>query len=280
MSGIPTYTQSPINAAKPSGITPRTASPPTQSSPLAPPLGSTAGPTTASADSHSSGYPAARPGAAAVPAATARAELHIPGQQQQTVPPTRTAALPEFSGPPPPQPGPLPVAPASYAFEPRFPPPPRAGETSQHGITSASAVNNSPPGVPYPAQMGMPPPHNFSNSGTQPLRTSNGSVMARYSGQHVSMPLLKTEAIQGNMLHPYGYMQKQQPLNAERSQATGQAPAWTSHHNSSQNQGPFGGGEGEAEGEGVWDTTKKWAKAVANRASEAESQLWRTINKE
>ena len=33
-----------------------------------------------------------------------------------------------------------------------------------------------------------------------------------------------------------------------------------------------------SEGDGIWDTAKKWAKVAGEKASEAEREVWRRIN--
>jgi hypothetical protein len=35
----------------------------------------------------------------------------------------------------------------------------------------------------------------------------------------------------------------------------------------------------ESEGGGIWDTAKQWALAAGQKASQAEEEIWRMINK-
>ncbi|KAI0602871.1 hypothetical protein F4775DRAFT_587404 [Biscogniauxia sp. FL1348] len=120
MAPIPVYTDSPISAAKPSGVTPKTDAPAEQP-PSTAPRPTAASPTAPTQAS----YPQARPGAApSLPTPT----------------PTYTATA---ADPAPPQPGPVPVS---------VPPPPRVGEKYQHPQPTPA------PQMPYPHQMSIPPP--------------------------------------------------------------------------------------------------------------------------
>ncbi|KAI1265107.1 hypothetical protein F5Y18DRAFT_57907 [Xylariaceae sp. FL1019] len=124
MPPIPVYSNSPIVAAKPDGVTPKTASP-----------GDT--PTTRTAavptpTSRESAYPAAQPGA-------------VPSLPK----PTPTAQMGN-AGPSPPQPGAAPTA---------IPPPPKAGEKYQPPVQTPTAtmpypkqMSMSRPVEPQPSQ--------------------------------------------------------------------------------------------------------------------------------
>ena len=125
MSGIPVYTQSPINASLASGATPHTAAPaPAPSSHVS----SAPAPATAAATSISS-YPSARPGAPAVPAPTGAAQRYAPVQATRTI-------QSEPEGPPAPQPGAAPI-PTSRST---LPPPPKAGESKLFRVFSPGTL--------------------------------------------------------------------------------------------------------------------------------------------
>ncbi|KAI2639779.1 hypothetical protein GGS26DRAFT_541619 [Hypomontagnella submonticulosa] len=130
MAPIPVYTDSPIAAAKASGVTPQTAQPASASKPAA----TTSSPTSPSQAS----YPPAQPGAApSLPTpTTASSQMYVPPQD----------------GPPAPQPGAVPSP--SRPTGANLPPPPKAGEKLQ---LSQQAPESQPP-MPYPQQMSIPPP--------------------------------------------------------------------------------------------------------------------------
>ncbi|KAI0847924.1 hypothetical protein F5Y00DRAFT_240089 [Daldinia vernicosa] len=100
MAPIPVYTDSPITAAKASGVTPQTAPPSSTSKPT---------PTSSLPTPSSQAYPSAQPGAVpSLPTATA------------------DASQANHDGPPAPQPGAVPVP--TGVTNPNIPPPPKAGE--------------------------------------------------------------------------------------------------------------------------------------------------------
>ncbi|KAI0165778.1 hypothetical protein GGR57DRAFT_135605 [Xylariaceae sp. FL1272] len=134
MPPIPVYSDSPIVAAKPDGVTPKTASPGNNT----PTTKTAAVPTPTS---QHSAYPAAQPGA-------------VPSLPK----PTSTMHMGN-SGPPPPQPGAVPAA---------IPPPPKAGERYQPPVQTPTAT------MPYPQQMSMsspadPQPTQQRGTSTAPL---------------------------------------------------------------------------------------------------------------
>jgi hypothetical protein len=154
MSGIPVYTQSPINAAMADGTGPRTAA-------AVPTQGTQSGPntntaTTTAIPSSASSYPAARPGAPALPAPTSAAQRYAPMQ------PTLTTRL-EEQGPPLPQPGAVPTPPNSMRSN--LPPPPKAGEKFIPPPQTAMPQ-------PYPPQMSILPPTNAYHGPPPSLSTS------------------------------------------------------------------------------------------------------------
>ncbi|KAI1212369.1 uncharacterized protein F4807DRAFT_415736 [Annulohypoxylon truncatum] len=175
MAPIPVYTDSPIVASKPSGVTPQTA----QASSASKPATTSTSPTPTSKTS----YPPAKPGAApSLPAPTAAVSQ---------------AYVPQNS-PPAPQPGGLPTPPG--ATRTNIPPPPKAGEKYQPPQQTSAT---QPMNMPYPPQMSMSPPS--APYAAQQRGTSAASVPTSvYSGQGpTALGGPPTQSLQ----HPPGYHQ-------------------------------------------------------------------------
>ncbi|TVY47543.1 hypothetical protein LOCC1_G002565 [Lachnellula occidentalis] len=250
MSGIPVYTQSPINApAKPSGVTPQTAAPQVEASPVAPAyVPATTTSTTASS------YPPAGPGAAAFPAPTGTA-----AQRYAPLQPTKTTSS-EAARPPPPQPGAAPI--------------PSSGsrETFRPEPTSAP---QPPTSMPLPSQMSIPPPS--SAFGGQPPTSSTATANTPSSSYPVQIPLTESGGPRRSLEHPPGYHQNvyasDQTSEQRRAQETINASSATSGRESSENVGAMGS-------ESIWNTAKKWTQQAGEKISEAEAEVWRKINKD
>ncbi len=172
MSGIPVYTKSPINASKASGVTPQTAEPQVQASPLTP------NPDPAATTTSTSTYSPARPGANAFPGPTAAAQRYAP--HVEPTPTTQTGDR----GPPAPQPGSVPTALSRNTI----PPPPKAGESHRQ---------------PYPPQMGIPPP--TTSYGTQHPSSSTSTSTTASASYPVAVS--STEIPRRSLEHPPGYQQ-------------------------------------------------------------------------
>lgn len=264
---VTVFTNSPI-AAKPSGVTPKTDSPDThQSGAAAPPPATT---TASATSSPGSSYPPAQPGAApSLPTATAAAQAQAYYTPQPQ--PTPTSAV-SSEGPPPPQPGAVPIAPGAAARS-AIPPPPKVGEKYQ------------PPAgtTPYPPQMSIPAPTaaypaqqygTLTAAGLSPATPAGGYGGGSGSGGG------------RNLQHPPGYQQSASAANSglDRYQ-TSSAPqgstyspaafAADSEQGRQQHHQQSSGDE-----EGVWDTAKKWAQATGQKLAEAESEVWKRINKD
>ncbi|TKA74809.1 hypothetical protein B0A49_02600 [Cryomyces minteri] len=260
MPPIPVYSDAPIIAAKPDGITPQTAAPNTS-------------------------YPAAAPGAAAVPAPTGVATPSLPQPSARPPPPTPTRTQPSLDGPPPPQPGavPLPPSTSSAFYVPSasspspLPPPPQPSD-----IPSAS-VAHAPP-TTMPPQFGLPPP----TPASLPTHSTTTGTGATASSQHPTTlnlgPVPLPPAAQPtstSLNHPPGYQQN--PYAADGTSAQ-RASLEAAHQRS--NSHPFdlaGVGGGTEVGEGVagaWEEVKKWTSAAGKRASRIEEDVWRRLGKE
>ncbi|KAI8963973.1 hypothetical protein F5Y11DRAFT_318006 [Daldinia sp. FL1419] len=183
MAPIPVYTDSPINAAKASGVTPQTAPPSSTAKPTT---------TTSSPTSSSQAYPPAQPGAVpSLPTVTAEAsQAHVSPQ------PTQVA---NHDGPPAPQPGAVPVP--SGVTKTNIPPPPKAGE--------------KPASIPYPQQMSIPPPTTPYPS--QQQGTSTAPVPTSVYGDQGPIAL-SGPPIHHSLEHPPGYHQNSNASELDRYQ--------------------------------------------------------------
>ncbi|KAI1321863.1 hypothetical protein F5Y16DRAFT_388324 [Xylariaceae sp. FL0255] len=178
MAPIPVYTNSPIVAAKPDGVTPKTAAveePPTSTSP------------TRTRPNPTSTYPAAQPGAVpSLPKPTGSAYA----------PPTPTGRLND--APPPPQPG-------------AVPPPPKAGEKYQPPAQTPA------PAMPMPQQMSIPTPvatYPSQQRGTSSTTISSVPFGTQLPFGAVSSHSQGTESLQ----HPPGYHQNANASELDRFQ--------------------------------------------------------------
>ncbi|RGP67781.1 hypothetical protein FLONG3_8400 [Fusarium longipes] len=242
MPPIPIHTSSPIVAAKPSGVTPKTAEP---GDPVAP------SEVPASNEVPTSTYPAAQPGARpSIPAPTGVPQAFAPIQPT----PTRTTM---DSSPPAPQPGAVPEPPSGS----QLPAPPKAGET----LTDAQAQTTQ-----MPPQMSYAP----LSSGSEFTAPRSSTVTA--AGPSPMAGLGPTAVLGGaggsDFSHPPGYHQ-----NVHASEFTSSQRA--AHEASvAQERGPPL--IGDDEGEGVWSAAKKWASAAGESLAAAEHEVWKRINKE
>ena len=244
MSGIPIYTQSPINTAtKATGVTPQTFLADGTSQRMGPQevgATTTATPTT----SYTPAQPGARPAAP-----TGSAQQYAPSQ------PTPTSTS-QSQGPPPPQAGSFPT-PSNRST---VPPPPKAGEKFNPPQQTAAPTY-------YPPQMSMPPPTAAIGSHSQPTSTTN----APSSSYPVGLPTERR-----SLEHPPGYHQNTyaSDLNPDQRRAHEASANATSLGlpTSSQNRSSF-------EDEGIWNTAKNWAQQAGEKLSVAEAEVWKKINK-
>ena len=256
MSGIPVYTQSPINtASKPSGTTPQTTAPQAQLSPSAP----NPAPATTTGVSVSS-YPPAQPGAAAIPAPTAAAQRYAPLQPTPT-----TQTQPE--GPPAPKPGAVPTPTSRNTI----PPPPRAGET--YHPPQQTAAPTQPTSMPqtYPPQMSIPPPTNAI--GAQAPASSTNTTNKPSSSYPVALPSGEYGAPRRSLEHPPGYHQ-----NVYASEQMSEQRRAQEASNASGLGGVSTENTGGIDSDSMWDTAKTWAAKAGEKISEAEAEVWRKIN--
>lgn len=242
MAPIPVYTNSPITAAKPDGVTPKTAA----AADSAPSQVSSSTPSSASAYTPSA-YPAPRPGAVpSLPVPTGSAAT----QQYSPLQPTPTASI-GGSGPAPPQPGPVPVS--------SLPPPPKAGERYQPPTQTPAPATTT---MPIPHQMAIPAPaapqpsHQWGTS-TTPMASSSP-----YGAQLPSGPIGIGGANAEDLSHPAGYQQNTNASELDRYQR------------SAVERGP------DESGDGIWRAAKKLAQQTGERLAAVEGEVWKKINKE
>ncbi|KAH8663513.1 hypothetical protein BGZ60DRAFT_432665 [Tricladium varicosporioides] len=261
MSGIPVYTQSPINAAsKPTAVTPQTAAPISQTQDPSYGPKSTEATTTLTSTST---YPSAQPGTSAFPTPTRSAS-----QRYAPLQPTPTTQG-NNEGPPLPQPGAVPT-PLSRS---NLPPPPKVGEKYQPAAAIQSA--NSIP-QPYPPQMLIPPPMTGTFGG-QPPASSTSTSNTPSSAYPVQLPSSDDGSQRRSLEHPPGYQQ-----NAYASELTSDQRRAQEAANNASGYG-FRDSTKMVDGmdsDSVWSTAKRWAQDAGAKIADAEAEVWRKINKE
>ncbi|TLS31392.1 hypothetical protein PpBr36_03607 [Pyricularia pennisetigena] len=255
MPPIPIYSKSPINASKASGVTPQTVAP-SDDSKEKQSQGPAASATTNYIPTKTAAYAAPQPGATpTIPTATAPS-----GSNPYA--PAPTAGLGGSASPPQPQPGAVPAPPGGIAASVTgtgLPPPPKAGETYQ-------------PPAPAPATTAAPqypPPQMFMAAPTAPYpQQQRGTSTTAGPPPAFGAPATQLPGASVDIFsHPAGYQQ-----NANASSYAGQS-------RSDNYGGGLGGTSHDDQGEGVWDSAKKYMAAAGTKLSEAESEVWKRINK-
>ncbi|KAM5351263.1 hypothetical protein ACJ41O_003986 [Fusarium nematophilum] len=245
MPPIPIYRSSPITAAKPSGITPKTARPEDREKSTGVPQ---------SVDTPTSTYPAAQP--------EARPSLPAPTRAPQLAQPTPTRTAAE-SSPPAPQPGAVPIPPSGG----HPPPPPKAGDSLRNAQTQATEV-------PVPPQMFYAP---TGGSDFAARRSSTTTAVPGPSGMAMA-GLGTTPMLGGNtgtkFSHPPGYHQDVHASEFSSAQRAAHEAAVA------QDNGRRLSLMGDDDGEGVWQAAKKWASAAGEGLAAAENEVWKRINKD
>ncbi|KAI9833729.1 MAG: hypothetical protein M1838_005560, partial [Thelocarpon superellum] len=152
-----------------------------------------------------------------------------------------------------------------------IPPPPKAGEARR------SSGDHVPSQSPPQMHLGSP------NAGTRAGRFTTTSTVP--SGIYLPPHHLATDDTgppRRSLEHPPGYVQN--PQAGEVAAAQGLSPPVNQSGGLGYGGASHGGKTGNVfdvgAGEGVWDTAKKWAKVAGEKASEAEKEVWRRINKE
>jgi len=199
-------------------------------------------PATTTSGASPASYPAAQPGRPAFPAPTGTAQRYAPAPNTASNQPTPTTT---FQAPPPePQPGAFPT-PSS-----RMPPPPKARET-----LSGTAARN------YPPQMNIPSP--TTAYAGQPPGSTTSTTTAPSSAYPVPLP--------GNYDGPAGYQQNPYAIDQRRAQDA------SSSHEGNESTGDMSSLAADAQN--MWDTAKQWAQKAGEKLSEAETEVWKRVNK-
>lgn len=242
MAPIKIYSNAPITAAKADGVTPKTATPDD---------GLTDGQDTQTAPRHH-GLPE-----------------YVPAYPT----PTRTTNTANY-GPPPPQPGAVPHLPAATATS-NLPPPPRA--------SSSSAQQPPFPGITQPPQMSIPPPAApYTQRGTMPGpgpgQSTNIAYPAVYQQHTGSADYGRAGSAQdsSDLSHPPGYQQRTDPSDYGVRYDSYGVPNRTGGGGGGGGYGGDGASHGGDEGNGVWG----FLQAAGKKLSDAETEVWRRINKE
>ncbi|MCJ1365153.1 hypothetical protein MMC16_004273 [Acarospora aff. strigata] len=287
MSGVPIHTASPISATKPSGVTPQTAVSGGQTA-LTAPASNLATPT---ASASQSTYPVAAAGAASVPAPTPSVSRP---PQQSTSTPTRTSAQAWNEEPPPPQPGATPIPfTRTHNANASLPPPPKVGETPKppeyYTPVRTSAPMNVVPPQQFSSQMSfpMPPSQGFAQSPGSITATTNTTSSSYptsnplYSTQSQTQPPPTRTTPSGTQ--GVGYVQNPHAADLAYGQRSG-TNQFNRYNNSPSlgyngGSGSTNGGVQDGEGVSFWDTAKKWASTAQEKAIQAESDIWKRINK-
>ncbi|KAI1116140.1 hypothetical protein F5Y14DRAFT_87420 [Nemania sp. NC0429] len=251
MAPIPLYTNSPITAAKPDGVTPKTDAP-------GRPDGASSSPT--STYTPSTYTTAAQPGAASsLPAPTGPPTAAQPYHSHLLPTPTTSIGS---SGPAPPQPGSVPVS--------SLPPPPKAGERYQPPTQTPAPVPAPPTAtMPIPRQMGIPAPSAPQPSQQRGTYTIPPMASSSHYGAPVPSALTGIGAGVGgentsSLSHPPGYQQ-----NANTSDEFGRYQ-----------RSPMEQREADDSGDGLWGAAKKLAWQTGEKLAAAESEVWKKINKD
>jgi hypothetical protein len=189
------------------------------------------------------GYPAAKPGAVPFLPEPTSSVLRYQNTSLQPTPTTKSESEADRL-PPPPQPGAAPTP--SLASKVSLPPPPKAGE--KYRGPQATQVPEARE-FAYPSQLSMPAP--------MVSHAQRGTSTA-------TVPLGMSPSRCGPLGGIVGYSTTSKHDNPAVS---GYQPDMTSELEEGDNQG-------------VWSSAMKWAQAAGSKLSEAESQVWRKINKE
>ena len=197
---------------------------------------------------------------------------YTPNQYQPQ--PTRTTATLDDAGPPPPQPGAVPIPPQQHiAPATALPPPPKPGQAA----ALREAVTTQPP------QMYMSPPQN-NYAPTHTTSTTNTPTKAGLGPTTLNFGAVSP--VGGGIAppsHPPGY---QQNVMAQEMSSTARASLDANERRESL-AGAFGlGGSGTSNLPGaggsngsMWDTVKSWGASVGETLAETEKKVWERVNK-
>ncbi|KAM7199845.1 hypothetical protein V8F33_004249 [Rhypophila sp. PSN 637] len=245
MPPIKVYTNSPINAAKAEGITPKTAAP--------------------SNNDGDSGMTQAGGNLSNIPV-----QIHAPLQPT----PTKTTAGLGNNNPPPPQPGAVPFPrPTDTATMGPAPPAPAITQAAQLPGAGSGGEARYPTYPPPPPQMGVllvesTAPHAYrGTSSAVPLPTGATNAAVPSTGSLGNRQVGHDSA--GSYVGVGGNFGGGQPGYSP--------PAGGYQQRATNDNDTYQDDSGE---EGVWNSAVKWAQVAGEKLSAAESEVWKRINKE
>ncbi|KAJ9644195.1 hypothetical protein H2204_001546 [Knufia peltigerae] len=253
MPPIPVHTASPINNNAPSDLF--GTSPSTAAARYTPPSAE-ASPT---ATQPTSTYPAARPGAPAVPQPTNAASVTYNNRLQPTATatlptPTATSNAPLSDSPPPPQPG---AVPSPYP----------------------TAYNTPTLSIPQPPIPGPHPQHTPTSSVTSPVRHALPSPTPTRPSP---VPFTPQQQFQ-DLSHPPGYMQDSRasfddkPVEDCQPYENRASPSSTSRRGILDSEPVF---DNRGDNDSFLNTAMSWAKAAGKSLSKTEQEIWKHMNGE
>lgn len=251
MPPIQLHTNSPINAAKAEGITPKTAAPSDDET-----------------DGGSNNLPVQN---------QIHAPLHYPTPTKTT---TSTGLANDNKSPPPPQPGAVPsvsypqltqAAAAASSASSYAPPAPAPTQAAQ--LPGGRQYTYPTPTQP-PPQMGMSllertAPHTYRGTSTA-ATPSTGATTAAAPSTGISSD--------GSRQAGYGTAENYVGVGGGRGYV-GYSPP-TGGYQPRGNANANGSYQDDGEEQGVWNSAVKWAQVAGEKLSAAESEVWRRINKE
>lgn len=252
MPPINVFTNAAINPVKASTVTPETSSSPGQDGGSNPP----ASRTTSNSEAK---YPPAPPGIAAVSGPTTAASGYASTFVQATS--TVTLELPHA-----PQPGAFPMPFSSSNI---VPSPKTGGAYVQRQRTEAAPTPQC-----YHGEMHVPPPTTPYRA--QPIASTTSSTTTPLSSHTVPFPTSQYEdgRRQSSLEGPPGY--SQDPYAADLSAEQRQAIDIIDSDGRSSDKASTGM---TCSGGDAWTTAKNWALKAGEKLSEAETEVWKRINK-
>ncbi|KAI7977855.1 hypothetical protein EIK77_009395 [Talaromyces pinophilus] len=210
-------------------------------------------PTAATPSIGDSNYPAARPGAPAMPAPTSpfstSGNVYTPTRTY----PTSTASTDATSSPPAPQPGSRPA------------PPPPSSSTSSTSPSPNRATGKG--AVPPPPKVGEPvqPASYYAPSFQQKQQQQQQQQQQQTIPNSTSTPYLSTY---------------RSPASYGSTYVAGSAPGLPLSQVEQSSRSIFDGTLGEGTtGQDILNTAKSWMASAGNKLAEAEEEVWRMVNK-
>lgn len=126
--------------------------------------------------------------------------------------------------------------------------------------------------MPYPPQMAIPPPMGSS--------TSSAAAPAAQRGTSTTFAAAPPTIHPSPLEHPPGYQQNVHAGEMDRFQRARQDALEAEERDRRVSFGSLGGGGGDgADGEGIWSSAKKMVATAGEKLADAETEVWKRINK-